>query len=178
MLDIVLLITVEMLKKRLGIEAIERDWSNGCINWYFKVPTTIIIPEIIEKIGSWSFEMCPWLKKVTIPESVKIIGKGAFSGCRKLEKAVIPKDVIEIGARAFQSCESLKKVIIPESCKRIGDWAFADCGTLKKVVIPKSVEWIGDYAFEWCWKAIIILKKRKKDFEHIGNSAFSGCKVC
>lgn len=50
-----LLIIVEMLKKKLGINAIEKDWIDrvGSVKNYFKVPPTLIIPEGCKRIGKW-----------------------------------------------------------------------------------------------------------------------------
>ena len=47
-----------MLKKRLGLEAIERDnsFTGGVsVKTYFKIPSTLIIPEGCEKIGAGAF---------------------------------------------------------------------------------------------------------------------------
>jgi len=67
-------------------------------------------------------------------------------------------------------------LIIPEGCERIGVCAFWSCWELERVVIPESVEWIGSHAFNWCRNAVIILKKPRREFRHIGDYAFLGCK--
>ena len=139
-----------MLKKRLGIEAIERD---GCKRTCFKISSTLIIPESVEKIGSSSF----W-------------------NCCKLKKVVIPKSVVEIGEWAFTGCDGLEKVNIPEGCKIIERYAFESCKEIKEITIPKSVNFIGARAFRECYKATIILRKHKKNFEFIGDDAFKICK--
>ena len=64
-----------MLKKRIGIEAIEKDWS---LRKYFKIPTSLIIPEGCEFVGTWTFYFCDNIEKVVIPKSVRWIGEGAF----------------------------------------------------------------------------------------------------
>ena len=72
-----------MLKKKLGIECIERDdWAFYNIEDYFKISSTLIIPEGCKKIGDWAFEYCDRLEKVIIPESVERIGIKAFWKCR------------------------------------------------------------------------------------------------
>jgi len=71
-----------MLKKRLGVEGIEKDWwSNENLINYFKIPSPLIIPDGCEKIGRYAFCNCWKLKKVIIPKSVKIIGDCAFYHC-------------------------------------------------------------------------------------------------
>lgn len=71
-----------MLKKRLGINAIERNWTMGknssnC----FKIPSTLIIPEGCWEIGIAAFYGCWWLEEVRIPGSVDWIWSSAFEDC-------------------------------------------------------------------------------------------------
>jgi len=141
-----------MLKKRLGAECIE---SERCYQYryYYKIPTTLIIPESVEWIGIKAFWCCRELKRVVIPGNVKSIGKWAFRGCN-----------------------NLKEVVIPEGCKSIGDYAFYKCKELKKVIISKSVERIGDMAFGYCYNSEITLRKSKSEFGFIGIDAFYNVK--
>lgn len=110
---------LNMLKKKLGAEAIERlgaeaiggDWENwkGMSN-YFKIPSTLAIPEGCKKIKRWAFYCCERLKKVIIPESVRWIGDKAFWGC---VSAVITIEVQEgdvlryISPNAFLGCKRI-----------------------------------------------------------------------
>lgn len=107
-----------MLKKKLGINAIERDWSffevtTVKVNYYFKTSPTLVIPEGCERIGWNAFRGCWRLKKVIIPESVKEIGDYAFEWCPKatiiLKKP--EKDFEKIGGNAFSGCEELREVV-------------------------------------------------------------------
>ena len=144
-----------MLKKRLGIEGIERDW--GALfnpSYYYNIPSTLIIPEGCVKIGYRAFCGCKDLKKVVISKSVEEIGRSAFDGCVKLGG----------------------KIKIPNSCKLISDYAFWGCKRLKKVVISKSVERIEVDAFDRCEKAEIILEKPKSEFKWIATNAFTNCR--
>ena len=72
-----------MLKKKIGPEAIEKNWpaSNVCLCDYYKIPSTLIIPEGCERIGMCAFWGCKKLREVTIPKSVQGIGYNAFWGC-------------------------------------------------------------------------------------------------
>lgn len=125
-----------MLKKRLGLEAIERDWyCNLRSMWFFKTPSSIIIPDGCERIGIYAF-YCNWLKEVEIPKSVKDIGISAFERCIKLREVVIPESVERIDDDAFWGCSSaiiiLKK---PRSeFKFIGVRVFDYCGYVKEEV--------------------------------------------
>lgn len=144
-----------MLKKRLGAEAIEMGWpdDNCKLGDYYKVPSSLIIPENCEKIGHRVFTNCTSLKEVIISEGCKSIGIESFSGCRKLEKLVIREGVTVIELSAFSDCKELREVIIPE-----------------------SVEMIGSFAFKDCWSATIILRKPESEFNGIGWNAFKNCR--
>jgi len=165
-----------MLKKRLGVEAVEKDWPNDNENFkdYFKVSLTLTIPDGCEKIGKSAFVNCISLKEVVISEGVELIGRCAFQGCWKLRKVTIPGSVESIGDWAFVRCNVLREVVISEGVKWIGSHVFSSCKELKKVVIPKSVEKIGRIAFFKCEKATIILKKPISEFE-VEYNAFAGC---
>ena len=89
-------------------------------------------------------------------------------------------DAIERGQFCLSSLKDYFKIpttlIIPEGCRKVGDRAFWGCDRLEEVIIPKSVEWIGNYALDWCRNAVIILKKPRSEFRHIGPYAFWECK--
>ena len=108
-----LLKVVKMLKKRLGIEAIERDWENflGNLIYCYKISSTLIIPEGCRVIGERSFENCVRLKEVKIPESVKEIGISAFWMCDNAEITLKKaKSEFIIGKDAFYNCKSVEYV--------------------------------------------------------------------
>lgn len=110
-----------MLKKKLGFEAIEKDsWTLGVIGYskiglYFKIPSTLVIPDGCKWVGDWAFWRCKKLRKVVIPESVKVIEDFAFKECRDLEEVEIPKSVRWIGEEAFEGCK--KATIILKKLK-------------------------------------------------------------
>ena len=150
-----LLNVVEMLKKKLGVEAIERNWfySFGNVEDYFIIPSSLIIPDGCRKVGNSIFQYCTILKEVIISEGCKRIGLDAFKGCEKLEKLVIQEGVTDIEYCAFDGCRKLKEVIIPNSVKVIGSWAFRDCIS-----------------------AEITVGKSESKFEYFGYEVFWGCK--
>lgn len=106
-----LLRIVRMLKKKLGAEAIEIDQYWCVLGNYFKIPSTLIIPEVCEKIGANAFQCCPGLKKVVIPENVEEIGRSAFICCQNAT-IILKKPEHEfknIGQDAFWGCEDVKE---------------------------------------------------------------------
>lgn len=142
-----------MLKKRLGIEGIEKSWEAKNINYYYKISSTLIIPEGCREIGMQAFQDCNVLERLKIPGSVKSIGVWSFLRCYGLREVVIS--------------ESREEVTIDYS-------AFYLCKNLKKVIIPRNVVKIGGLAFLSCENAEIVLESNKD--RKIERDAFSGCK--
>ena len=104
-----------MLRKRLGLECIEMDWNNhyGNIRTYYKIPSSLIIPEGCRKIGGYAFCCCDDLREVIIPESVEKIFGDAFCHCWKatiiLKK---PRSKFkEMGWNAFCNVKDVKEEI-------------------------------------------------------------------
>ena len=98
-----------MLKKKLGIHAIERDWGVIYRPYsYYKLPSTLTIPEGCKKVGGYAFWSCDKLGKVVIPGSVEKIGEFAFWGCDNAEiKLMKLKKRRLIGVCAFKNCKKL-----------------------------------------------------------------------
>ena len=101
-----------MLKKKLGLEAIEEvNWDYSLVYDYYKIPSTLTIPESCREINSRVFWNCYQLKKVVIPESVEIIGDGAFYECSNAEIILKkPMRKFSIGINAFRYCKSVEYV--------------------------------------------------------------------
>lgn len=126
-----------MLKKRLGINAIEKSWFvGGRLATNFKIPSTLNIPEGCESIGLNVFYGCWRLREVIIPDSVKVIGIGAFWDCWKLREVIVPGNVDEIGAAAFKGCK--RAIIILKKPRyqfiNIGERAFDGCRHVKEEI--------------------------------------------
>ena len=100
-----------MLKKKLGVEVIDREWNY--LGDYFKIPSTLIIPDGVKRIGSYAFWDCGSLKEVVIPKSVKLIGICAFDGCNNatiiLKKR--KKNFEFIASDAFRGCKHVKEEV-------------------------------------------------------------------
>ena len=169
-----LLGVVKMLKKKLGVEAIEKDWYTVCIRNYFKIPADLIIPEGCERIGKWALYNCNNLEKVVIPKSVCKIYDYAFAACENIREVEFFGK--RVGYSSFRECYSLVSVIFSENIKAINSHAFWYCKKLQDVTIPESIESIEDYAFGNCLEATINLKKPESEFKFIGDQAFLDCK--
>lgn len=130
-----IVVSVSMLKKKIGLEVIERDWESDYIYDFYKIPTSIIIPSSCRWIGKGVFEGCEELEKVEIPGSVKSIKSWAFDGCESLKKIIIPKSVEEIGFCAFRGCCNTEVIIeMPKGeFKYINPELFVGCKGIRYV---------------------------------------------
>lgn len=125
-----------MLKKRLGVEAIERDYWSWFITARFKISSTLVIPEGCKRVGCHSFSGCRELRNIVIPESVKFIETSAFCGCYKLEEVIIPESVEAIGYYAFERCKRATIILrkLKSEFRFIGLFAFDGCRDVKEKV--------------------------------------------
>lgn len=154
----------------------------------------IVIPEGVERIGSFAFRGCFGLSDINLPKSIESIDSYAFAGsgvikgrirpgieygeriyecCEKLEKAVIETGVFDVPARAFYRCKALTSVSLPPSLQSIGRSAFWFCTSLTSVSLPSSLQSIGEHAFARCSSLVTMTFPHSlKSIEH---SAFSSC---
>lgn len=75
---------------------------------------SIALPETLERIMSFAFSDCTYIKSVVIPESCKKIDYGAFSNCVSIESIVLPNTDIAIEPKAFENCPYIKSIVIPD----------------------------------------------------------------
>ena len=140
---------------------INKGIKYAVITGYNGVEHEIEIPSLINGIsvttvGSYAFDSCTSLTRVTIPNSVTTIGDWTFYHCTSLTRVTIPNSVTTIGDEAFYNCTSLTSVTIPNSVTTIGSYAFSNCTSLTNITIPNSVITIGTYAFGSCTSLAII----------------------
>lgn len=135
--------------------------------------TSITIPNSVTTIGGRSFEDCSSLATVTIPNSVATIEHMAFEGCTSLTAITIPNSVTSIEYNVFYGCSSLTSVNIPNSVTYIGFSAFQYCNSLASIDIPNSVTSIDSYAFSSCSSLASI--DIPNSVTSIGSHAFQGC---
>lgn len=109
--------------------------------------TEIIIPEVINSIGTKAFMDNKDVKVIIMPNRVKVIDSYAFANCG-LRKCIFPTSPIDIGLKAFAR-SSIKKVIIPAD-STIRESAFEACHVLHSVGMPKAIKAIGRGAFANC----------------------------
>ena len=91
----------------IGKSRIEES-NYDCLIFCIRNIRQIKIPNFIEHICSYSFEICSQLELIEIPDDSKLqtIGKNAFSNS-KIKSLRIPSSVTSIGEYAFHCCNNL-----------------------------------------------------------------------
>lgn len=111
---------------------------------------SVVLPDSVEEIQSYSFARCKNLKKIRFSRNLKLIANYAFSRCESLIQVDIPASVKVIEHDAFSICSNLTDVKLHFGLIEIGDGCFAWCENLKSIVVPETVKTIGSLAFFNC----------------------------
>lgn len=114
--------------------------SIGESAFYESKITSVIIPNLVTKIGEAAFSHCSSLVSVSIPSSVHAIDHRTFIGCSSLTSINIPNSVTSIGDYAFNGCSENMHVVIPNSVGRIGKCAFS---SIKEMTLADGNKEIG-----------------------------------
>lgn len=121
--------------------------SIGAKAFFWKGISSIVIPDLVTKIGESAFQVCSALKTVVFGKSVKEIGKNAFSGCI-LEISAFPASIQSIGEYAFPGLK-IDNLVLGDSITKIDKYAFSGC-SMTSLTISKSVKSISDGVFSRC----------------------------
>ena len=141
--------------------------------------TSYEIPYGVEIIGTYAFNFCYILERVTIPDSVTTIGSYAFHVCDGLTEITIPDSVEFLSTSLVYNCSNLESFYgkfatedgrclivddvlyafapanittysIPYGVTVINPRVFYNCENLVEITIPESVWGVGSYAFAYC----------------------------
>lgn len=164
-------------------------------------PTSIVLPENLEKIGNNVFRNCG-LTKIRLPKTLNSIGDYAFAE-NNFEEIVLPDSVTEVGTGAFASNTALGKMklssqmtavpasfmensavvagftelTIPNGITSIGDKAFKG-NQLTGISFPETVKTIGSYAFAQSQESGVLADiTLPNGLESIGSHAFQHATV-
>ncbi len=93
--------------------------SDACFK---ALPSTMLLPNGLRTIGSWSLSSMQNLKSITIPNTVTLIGSSAFNGT-PLETLIFEENshVETIASGAFYKTSLTGELVIPASVKTIGE---------------------------------------------------------
>ena len=138
--------------------------------------TKVILPEGIEKIGSYAFANLTALEEIVLPSTLEAIEYGAFYGCTALQKISFSgeNNLKIINQNAFENCDLQGTVDLSSICV-ISDYAFAGNQDLEGVVTSDTLLSVGRYAFAGCKKLenVTITAPKVK----YGAYAFTGCET-
>ena len=128
------------------------------------------------KIGSYAFNNCCNLRRISIPDSVIWIGEFAFNVCQSLSNIEISgnSSLEKIEKGAFEGCILLDEINFPTTLTYIGDKAFLYTGVVN-VKIPENVYKIGESAFELCVCLESIVLEGNSQLSSLGENAFLDC---
>ncbi len=139
-----------------GLTSIAVDAFNGCTGL-----TSVVIPESVTRLESYSFYNCLSLTSITIPSDVSYIGEYVFSKCSSLNYIHVNDDNTTYNDGNGSNCiikrntktlvAGCKYTVIPSNVEVIQNGAFEKNFGLTTLTIPSSVKSIGDYAFKDCY---------------------------
>lgn len=156
----------------ISLTAIVGSAFDGCSNLW-----KIVIPDGVEKIGSYAFEDCKSLYKINIPRSLSHIGSRAFYNCNNLTGVYITDlasfltitiDRVSGSAPNYEGnplCyagnlylnnEIITDLIIPTSISEVLDGALYGCTSIVSVKLHSNISSIGMYAFGGCSNLSVI----------------------
>ena len=144
--------------------------------WYIgeNTVTKVVLPEGIEKIGSYAFANLTALEEIVLPSTLEAIEYGAFYGCTSLQKISFSgeNNLKIINQNAFENCDLQGTVDLSSICV-ISDYAFAGNQDLEGIVTSDTLLSVGRYAFAGCKKLedVTITASKVK----YGAYAFTGC---
>ena len=143
--DVIIPETVKNNGKDYTVVEIGSNAINNGGNRWNNAPTTIKMPSTITKINSSAFNNNWSLTQIEIPASVEDIGTWAFQWCGVVTKVTFEEGskLKTIGESAFSSCQQVKEFVVPEGVTTIGANAFGGCDALESLVIPSTVTSIG-----------------------------------
>lgn len=145
-----------------GLDVVEASFPGGLtgdvripqgvktINGLGGSPSSVYIPEGVEKIGSGVFNMSSLTGDFHLPSTICEIGDGAFSDSR-ITHINLPEGLEIIPGYCFTGCQYLQDTItLPSTVTQIKERAFWNCNKLTAVILPEHLEEIQGGAFWEC----------------------------
>lgn len=121
------------------------------------VPSSLLIPGRVERIGYRAFKNCDYIGRITFSDTL------------------ILESEVNVGGENFADCDRLTNVTLPEGLSTLSDYAFARCSNLLSVEFGKRLSIIGKGAFQDC-VSLQEVDLTRNDRVNIKESAYSGCR--
>ncbi len=141
----------------------------------FSDVTKVVLPESLEKIGSYAFKGCTSLKEIELPASVKTLDSHAFSRSM-LEKIVFRgSSAVTFRDNAFADMTQLTEIVMPQSVDVLGNQLFRGSYLLQHIVLPQTVRRMGDEMFKDCIGLLSAELPHTVSSGAIGKRMFADC---
>lgn len=165
-----------------SVTSIPENMFDTSVDHYARV-TSVKIGKNVKEIGSYAFESCYDLEKVTFASgnALKMIGSGAFYDCISLQAITLPAKLELINYSAFYNCEALSKITV--NAVKLSDFSsntFTNAGKASggvEVTFANNVARIPAYMFYSSTDRYNNIKSVKigSGVKEIGNYAFNNC---
>ena len=110
----------------------------------------VVLPDSLQRIGSFSFRNCHSLTSLTLPDNVTEIGEHAFERCRTLESFIVPEGVSILSSGVFSGCSGLVDVVLPATLQSIDSSTFQNCPSLTHLYFNGSApQLVGQDTSNW-----------------------------
>lgn len=87
------------------------------------------------------------LKELILPPLLENIGSYSFNQCKYITDLIIPNGIKEINDRCFETCNNLINLKLPDSLKKLGNHCFSNCLKIRNLKLPNTLQIIGDFCF-------------------------------
>ena len=108
--------------------------------------TSVKIPDAVTDIGSFVFDGCTGLTKLTLPAQLNNLWRSAFLRS-SIEELELPENMRSIVSFTFKDCRNLKRFVCNKGLRKVYAWAFAGCDSLTDFV-PGDETDVSPKAFE------------------------------
>ena len=156
---------------------------------------SLIIPQNVTYLGSFSFTGCPKIKTIQwnatkaklasfesiasqitsfeIGDNVQKLPDGLCRGMSNITTITIPNIVSEISAYCFSGCTSLTSIVWENNISAIKKNAFENCSSITAIELPQNLASISPYAFKGCSGLTSI--ELPNSLISLGTCAFNEC---
>ena len=125
--------------KQIGTGTSSSTSQAGNVFQNCKELKTVVFPENLTTINSYSFDGCDSLESITIPAKVTRVDNNAFSNCVNLKSASILGTLTTYGTYMFANDTALTDVSIAATNTKTGTYMFQNCTALESIVLPTSL---------------------------------------
>ena len=141
-----------------------REIGGFAFDWCSKITSVTFAKHCpLISIGDNAFECCS-MTELTLPDMLNSIGYYCFNVCYSLASVNFPNRLKEVGGFAFRNCYALSSVSLDEKqsqLESVGSMAFYNCQSLQNFTFPATVGKMGGNTFTLCEKLETVTFKNR-----------------